>query len=202
MHLDRRELLRKLTVGGLGAATAPLWSHRLTELALAHADPHTHAAAAAPAAPAVAWKPKVFDAHQNDTVVTITELIIPQTDTPGAKAAKVNEFIDLVLSDAQPAEKKEFLRGLGWMDARAKELFGTDFVSSTPEQQTALLTILSSPSNKSAGDQLGREFFEAVKGMTITGYYTSEIGLKQELGEDGNLFFLEYPGCNHPEHKA
>lgn len=202
MQVDRREALRKLAVGGLGAATAPLWSHRLTELALAHADPHSHAAAQAAAVPAAAWKPKVFDAHQNDTVVTITELIIPQTDTPGAKATKVNEFIDLVLSDAQPAEKREFLRGLGWMDARAKELFGTDFVSSTAEQQTALLTIVSSPSNKSAGDQLGREFFDAIKGMTITGYYTSEIGLKQELGEDGTLFFLEYPGCTHPEHKA
>ena len=201
MHVGRREALRKLAVGGLGAATAPLWSHRLTELALAHADPHTHAAAQA-AAPAAAWKPKVFDAHQNDSVVTISELIIPQTDTPGAKAAKVNEFIDLVLSDAQPAERKEFLRGLGWMDARAKELFGADFASSTPEQQAALLTIVSSPSNRSAGDQLGREFFDAIKGMTITGYYTSEIGLKQELGEDGNLFFLEYPGCTHPEHKG
>jgi hypothetical protein len=201
MHLDRRQALRKLAVGGLGAATSPLWSDKLTELALAHADPHTHAAAPAPAAGA-AWKPTVFDAHQNETVVTISELIIPQTETPGAKAARVNEFIDLVLSDAQPAERREFLRGLGWMDTRATELFGTDFISSTPAQQTALLTIVSSPSNKASGDQLGREFFEAIKGMTITGYYTSEIGLTQELGEDGNLFLLEYPGCNHPQHKG
>jgi hypothetical protein len=201
MFLDRRQALRKLAVGGLGAATSPLWSDKLTELALAHADPHTHAAAA-PAAAATTWTPKVFDAHQNETVVTISELIIPQTDTPGAKATKVNEFIDLVLSDAQPAERKEFLRGLLWMDTRSKELFGTDFVSSSPQQQTALLTIVSSPGNTSSGDQLGREFFEAIKGMTITGYYTSEVGLKQELGEDGNLFFMEYPGCTHPEHKG
>jgi hypothetical protein len=201
MHLDRRQALRKLAVGGLGAATSPLWSDKLTELALAHADPHTHAATAPPAA-GTAWTPKVFDAHQNETVVTISELIIPQTDTPGAKATKVNEFIDLVLSDAQPPERKEFLRGLLWMDTRAKELFGTDFVSSSPQQQTALLTIVSSPGNTSSADQLGREFFEAIKGMTITGYYTTEVGLKQELGEDGNLFFMEYPGCTHPEHKG
>jgi hypothetical protein len=200
MPLDRRQALRKLAAGGLGAATAPLWSHRLTELAVAHADAHTHAAA--PAAATAPWTPKVFDVHQNDTVVTITELIIPQTETPGAKAAKVNEFIDLVLSDAQPAERKEFFRGLSWMDARAQELFGTDFVSATPEQQTALLTIVSSGKNKSTSDQIGVEFFEAVKGMTVTGYYTSEIGLRQELGEDGNLFFASYPGCQHPEHKG
>ncbi|HVR69850.1 MAG TPA: gluconate 2-dehydrogenase subunit 3 family protein [Vicinamibacteria bacterium] len=202
MHLDRRQALRKLAAGGLGAATAPLWSQRLTELALAHADPHTHAAAQAAAAGAAPWKPRVLDAHQNETVVTISELIIPRTDTPGAEAAKVNEFIDLVLSEAQPAERREFFRGLLWMDARSRELFGADFVSAAPEQQTALLTIVSSPANKSTGDQLGREFFEAVKGLTITGYYTSEIGLRQELKEDGGLFFAEYPGCRHPQHQG
>jgi glucoside 3-dehydrogenase (cytochrome c) hitch-hiker subunit len=201
MHLDRRQALRKLAVGGIGAATAPLWSDRLTERALAHADPHAHAAAAT-AKSAAPWKPKVFDAHQNATVTTISELIIPQTDTPGAKAAKVNEFIDLVLSDAPPAERSQFLRGLEWMDARAKALYGADFVSAKPDQQTALLTQVSAPGDKSADDRLGREFFDAIKGMTITGYYTSEIGLEQELGEDSNLFFLEYPGCTHPEHKG
>jgi hypothetical protein len=201
MPLDRRQALRKLAAGGLGAATAPLWGQRLTELAVARADAHTHAAAAAPAA-AAPWTPKFLDAHQNETVVAITELIIPQTDTPGAKAAKVNEFIDLVLSDAQPAERKEFLRGLFWMDTRAQELFGANFVSATPEQQTALLTIVSSGKNKSTSDQIGVEFFEAIKGMTVTGYYTTEIGLRQELGEDGNLFFASYPGCQHPEHKG
>jgi glucoside 3-dehydrogenase (cytochrome c) hitch-hiker subunit len=201
MPLDRRQALRKLAAGGLGAATAPLWSQRLTELAVARADAHTHVAAAAPAE-AAPWTPKFLDAHQNETVVTISELIIPQTDTPGAKAAKVNEFIDSVLSDAQPAERREFVRGLSWMDARAQELFGTDFVSATPEQQTALLTIVSSGKNKSTSDQIGVEFFQAIKGMTVTGYYTTEIGLRQELGEDGNLFFASFPGCQHPEHKG
>ena len=200
MQLDRRQVLRKLAAGGLGAATAPLWSQRLTELALAHSDPHAHTAAAAPAAGT--WTPKLLDAHQNETVVAISELIIPQTDTPGAKAAKVNEFIDLVLFDATPAERKEFLRGLAWMDARSQELFGSDFVSSTPEQQTALLTIVSAPKSKSASDQLGRDFFQSIKSLTITGYYTTEIGLRQELGEDGGVFFAEYPGCQHPEHKG
>jgi hypothetical protein len=201
MHLDRRQALRKLAAGGLGAATAPLWSQRLTELALAHADPHTHARAQA-AAGAAPWTPKLLDAHQNATVVALSELIIPETDTPGAKAAQVNEFVDLVLADAGPAEQREFLRGLAWMDARSRELFGGDFVAVTPEQQTALLTILSSPANKSAGDQLGRDFFESIKSLTVMGYYTTEIGLRQELGEDGGVFFADYPGCPHPQHKG
>ena len=46
------------------------------------------------------WTPRVLTARQNDAVVVLTELIIPETDTPGAKAALVNRFIDSVLSDA------------------------------------------------------------------------------------------------------
>jgi hypothetical protein len=170
-------------------------------LALAHADPHVHTAAAA--APAAApWTPRLLDAHQNETVAAISELIVPQTETPGAKAAKVNEFIDFVLSEAGPAERREFLRGLAWMDARSQELFGGPFVACTLQQQTALLTVLSSPANRLAADQLGREFFEAIKSLTVTGYYTTEIGLRQELGEDGALFLAGYPGCQHPQHKG
>ena len=200
MTLDRRQALRTLAFGSIGAVAAPAWAETLAEIARGHADhAHTAVAAAAEAAP---WAPKVFDAHQNDTVVVLSELIIPQTDTPGAKAAKVNEFVDLVLSDASESDRKQFLKGLAWMDARSQELFGTDFVSAAPEQQTALLTILASPKNKAFEDQVGIDFFNAIKGLTITGYYTSEIGMKQELGDDGQLFFLEYPGCTHPQHKA
>jgi hypothetical protein len=200
MPLDRRQMLRKLATGGLGAATAPLWSQRLTAIALAHADPHAHTAAKA--APAAAWKPKLLDAHQNDTVVAISELIIPQTDTPGAKAARVNQFIDLVLAEAPADDRTKFLDGLAWIDARAKEQLGSDFVSAKAEQQTALLTPLSDPENKAEADRPGRDFFQSIKSLTVTGYYTTEIGLRQELGEDGTLFLAAYPGCQHPEHKG
>ena len=200
MTLYRRQALRTLAFGSIGAVAAPAWAETLAEIARGHADhAYTAVAVAAEAAP---WAPKVFDAHQNDTVVVLSELIIPQTDTPGAKAAKVNEFVDLVLDDASESDRKQFLKGLAWMDARSQELFGTDFVSAAPEQQTALLTILASPKNKAFEDQVGIDFFNAIKGLTITGYYTSEIGMKQELGDDGQLFFLEFPGCTHPQHKA
>jgi len=200
MTLDRRQALRTLAFGGIGAVAAPAWAEKLAELARDHSE-HAHAALAA-AAETTAWAPKVLDAHQNETVVILSELIIPQTETPGAKAAKVNEFIDLVLAGADQAERKQFLKGLAWMDGRSQELFGADFASAAPDQQTALLTILASPKNKAFEDQLGIDFFNVVKAMTITGYYTSEIGMKQELGDDGQLFLLEYPGCTHPQHKA
>ena len=57
--------------------------------------------------------------RQNELVITLTELIIPQTDTPGAKAAKVNEYIDTVLADATPERSREIPAGPR-VDRRAK----------------------------------------------------------------------------------
>lgn len=195
--VNRREALRRLAVGGAAAAALPSWVETLSAFALDHA--HTHGQRAAAAKTAAAWKPKVLTPHQNSTVITISELIIPQTDTPGAKAANVNRFIDGVLSDAPEAERTKFLAGLTALDERAKSEFGKSFVSATAEQQTGMLTQLSALQEKS---QQGAEFFEAIKSMTIIGYYTSEVGVRQELGDDGTLFFAEFKGCEHPEHRG
>jgi len=195
---SRREVLRTLSLGSIGAATATsVWADTLASLA------HDHAHAAGPSpAPAADWTPKILNAHQNETVIALSEAIIPQTETAGAKAALVNRFVDAVLEDADVHERKEFARGLAWVDERSQSLFGADFVATPPDQQTALLTIMSSGKAKSVADQIGSEFFQAIKSMTITGYYTSEIGMKEELGDDGQVFFAEFKGCTHPEHGA
>jgi hypothetical protein len=189
--VNRREALRRLAVGGAAAAALPSWVETLSAFALDHA--HTHGQRAAAAKTATAWKPKVLTPHQNSTVITISELIIPQTETPGAKAANVNRFIDGVLSEAPSTERTKFLAGLTALDERAKTEFGKPFAGATPEQQTGMLTQLST--------QPGEEFFEAIKSMTIIGYYTSEVGMRQEMGDDGTLFFAEFKGCEHPEHR-
>jgi glucoside 3-dehydrogenase (cytochrome c) hitch-hiker subunit len=193
-NIDRRKALKQLAVGGAVIATINPGD------ALGGTHQHVHAPAP-PAAAAAAWKPLFFDAHQNETVIILSELIIPATDTPGAKAAKVNEFIDLMLSAEDPAVKREFLRGLAWMDKKSHELYGVNFKEATPQQQTALLVTLSSGKNTTLEDQLGVEFFNTVKSYTINGYYTSEIGLIKELGYKGNSYLDEFPGCTHAEHQ-
>ena len=85
------------------------------------------------------------------------------------------------------------------MDARSKVLFGKDVVSSTPEQQADLLTRLSAGDSREA--RTGVDFFNAIKSLTITGYYTTEVGLRQELGDDGILAQASFVGCTHPEHQ-
>jgi hypothetical protein len=194
--VNRRDALRKMA-GTLGTAVTALWVERLGALAYAQAD-HVHTALLA-GQPAGAWVPKVFNPHQHRTVAVLAELIIPQTETPGAKAALVDRFIDTLLVDAPRADRDKFLRGLAWLDTRSRGLYRTDFLSATLSQQTDLLTRLSAEG--SAENRTGVDFFTAMKSMTIAGYYTSEIGLRDELGDTGLLFLPSYEGCTHPEHQ-
>ena len=90
------------------------------------------------------------------------------------------------------------------MDERSRALFEKDFVAAAQQQQTALLT-QARPTKEQRAKRKRRPastFFRAIKSMTITGYYTTEIGLRQELGDDGQLFLAVSQGCDHPEHQG
>ena len=142
------------------------------------------------------YKLRTLNPHQNATVVTITDLMIPETDTPGAKAARVNEFIDVILTEwATLEERQNFLEGLAGVDKQSQELFGKDFVDATPVQQVTLLRAMddfaaSERSQRRAkhgntvpefDTQLKGNFYDIFRGITLHGYYTSEIGFTQEL---------------------
>ncbi|MGB8475461.1 MAG: gluconate 2-dehydrogenase subunit 3 family protein [Candidatus Acidiferrum sp.] len=145
--------------------------------------------------PAAGYALRTLNPHQNATVVTMTDLIVPATDTPGAKGALVNEFIDLILTEwCIEEERAHFLSGLAGVDKQSNELYGKDFVDASPEQQTALLREM----DDAAMDEFSRDaqemarprkfdtqmqgnFWKVFKGITLHGYYTSEIGFSQEL---------------------
>ena len=131
----------------------------------------------------------------NDTVVAMIDQIIPATDTPGAKGARVNEFIDLILTEwATPEERKAFLDGLAGIDKQSQSLYAKNFSDATPEQQMVQLRAMDDAvmTNRSVrprhgntvpkpDSQLEGNFWEVFKRITIHGYYTSEVGFKQEL---------------------
>lgn len=198
--ISRRTALRGLATGAGATATA-LWLDRLTLLAQ---DPalHTHVAAAAAAQAAAApFTPKALTKAQLETVATLAELIIPTTETPGARAALVDRFIDNVMANARSEDKERFLTGLAWMDTRSAALYGKPFGGATPEQQTELLTKLAADAGQAAEDAPGAPFFQAMKQLTIAGYYTTQVGLMQELGDNGQLFSPVFEGCTHKEHQ-
>ncbi|MDZ4699988.1 MAG: gluconate 2-dehydrogenase subunit 3 family protein [Rhodothermales bacterium] len=165
--MDRREALKR--VGAVMGATLslPLISGVL-------------AGCGGGASDMTAFVPKTLSADQNELVSTLAELIIPTTDTPGARAAGVNEFIDLMITDWYGAEDRtRFLEGLAAADERARTAHKVAFVDATVEQQTAILTGFEQEAL--AGSSADKPFFSLLKEMTITGYYTSEIGASQEL---------------------
>lgn len=124
--------------------------------------------------------------HQNATVIALAEIIIPETDTPGATATRVNEFIDLILTDwFEPDETRRFLDGLADLDRRARAAGSADFVSSSATAQADVVTRLDAElTNLLEADRPttrpGDHFFFQMKRLTLTGYYTSEIGMLQE----------------------
>jgi len=200
---SRRDALKKMAAGA-GALTAfPILGQGGVGPSTADAA-HVHPAAAMAAATAdPEWKPVFFDPHQNETVIALTELIIPETDTPGAKSALVNRFMDLLLNDEEADKQKRFIQGLAWIDGRCLQQHGKPFIELSAEQQTVFLTPLADPGNDKPHDRPGVRFFEELKDLTIHGYYTSQAGLERELEYGGDDYHAEFPGaCNHPEHQT
>jgi hypothetical protein len=130
--------------------------------------------------PAAGEPLRAFTPPQSELVATLAELIIPTTDTPGARAARVDAFIDGLLVDVFPYEERQrFLAGLADVDERARAATGKAFLSNAPEKRLALLSALEEEARHAPPGS--RPFFPWLKELTLTGYYTSEIGASQEL---------------------
>ena len=126
---------------------------------------------------------RALNPHQNETVATIVELIIPPTDTPGAREAGVPAFIDVILADwADDDHRQQFMAGLANVDERARALCGKDFVGCSGVQQTQILTDLDAELARlrDTKSDTSKNFFHDMKGLTLMGYYTSEVGATME----------------------
>jgi len=122
---------------------------------------------------------RTLNAHQNATVARIADLIIPETDTPGAASVKVNEFIDLLLAEwYEPADRNRMLAGLAAIDARSRETHGVLFVELSTPDQTALLESLDGASGPAGSAE---DAFATLKDLTVYGYFTSELVMKDVL---------------------
>ena len=127
---------------------------------------------------------RTFTPHQNETVATIAELIIPKTDTPGARDAGVPAFIDVMLAEwGDDDQRQMFTTGLANVDERSRTAFGKEFIGCTPEQQSEILQDLDYELARlrDAKSDTSKNFFGAMKWLTLTGYYTSEVGASSEL---------------------
>jgi hypothetical protein len=143
---------------------------------------------------------KVLSRPQFETLEALVEAIIPTDDrSPGAKQARVADYIDLLLSEVDRELTLQWFGGLAALDADAMTRFRSPFSRLNSGQVDAILQVISR--NEKAPQTALETFFVMTKQATIRGYYTSSIGIHQELRYKGNQFLREYVGCQTEDGK-
>ncbi|HLG14012.1 MAG TPA: gluconate 2-dehydrogenase subunit 3 family protein [Blastocatellia bacterium] len=194
--ITRREAIKNIGLGVGVIASLPVLGNTG---AAQDAATHDHASRAAGAASAPAPL-RFFTADENQTVTEMSERIIPADESsPGAKAARVSEYIDLVVSESNDFVKETWREGLAAINKRSVAMFGLSFAAANVDQQVALLKEISR--SERSPQTVEERFFRTIKNATIDGYYTSEIGIHKELHYKGNTYLKEFTGCTHPEHQ-
>jgi glucoside 3-dehydrogenase (cytochrome c) hitch-hiker subunit len=136
-----------------------------------------------------AYKLRFFTEAENDLLGRLMEMIIPaDSHSPGAHAAQVNLFADLMVATSEETTRSHWRNGLALIQEEARK-------SSLSDALARAAALSETPHSA-----LGR-FFMTLKQMTVNGYYTSEIGIHQDLEYLGNTYVAAFPGCDHPEHQ-
>lgn len=193
-RLTRRRALKRI-VGTAGATVAfPILSNGGAPRAALSAATFPAIASAAP------YVPKFFRPDQMETIASLAEMIIPRDDhSPGARAARVHEFIDTIVAESSQSRKTSWVKGLAAVEKLATLEYQKRFADCDPVQQANLLQKISAHEDQPTTPE--EHFFAATKNATIQGYYTSAIGIHQELEYQGNTALAEFEGCALMPHK-
>lgn len=195
---SRREALK--IIGAVGVTCAFPFS--ANELYGQHVHPSGEAAFQEAKADST---PRFFTPAELLVISRLTDLIIPPTETPGAAAAGVPQYIDLVVNE-DPKLQGIFRQGLPRLETTSESRFSSSsFLQLTEAQQVEILTSLSEAAEQKTpprqnADGSDAAFFKAIKSLTADGYYTSRIGLLQELGYNGDTYLAAFPESRIPEH--
>jgi len=167
--IDRREALRK-TAMLMGAAVSASTVAAFLEGCKTRPD--------------LTYKPLFFNEDQALLISEASEIIIPKTDTPGAKEAGVPNFIDTLVKDCYKEEdQKKFLEGLSEFDQNATKAFGKRFIEGSPEEQLGYLKKVhdEAVNAKKADPKTPQPFILKLKELTLLGFFVSEPGATQVM---------------------
>ena len=194
--ISRRAALKVIAVGVGSAGTLPILEDRVLGQ---HKHPDMQLGQTASASVPVVDGGKFFDHQEMETIATISDLIVPTDEhSPGARAAGVSGFIDLIVSESSNEVKALWREGLVAVDKLSKSQFSSPFSRASQEHQISLLKAISR--NERRPSTIEERFFIAIKSLTVDGYYTSPIGIHQDLRYQGNAYLKDFVGCTHPEH--
>jgi hypothetical protein len=144
---------------------------------------------------------RFFTPAQHRLVDELSETIIPKdSHSGGAKDAKVVDFIDQHVGQSGDKDQQELWRdGLRLIDSMSQHYTGKTFLDGSAEDRVAVLTVLSD--NEHMTDVTEVRFYNELKELTVLGYYTSSIGIHDELEYKGNRYNQEFIGCDDPTPK-
>ena len=126
-----------------------------------------------------------FTPHEMATITVLGDIIIPRDDRSGnASDAKVPDFIEFIVKD-KPEHQTPMRGGLRWLDMQCLKRYDRSFVDCTKQQQTEIVDAIAYPAKAKPGMKQGVAFFDRMRGLTATGFFTSKIGV-EDLGYVGN----------------
>jgi hypothetical protein len=128
---------------------------------------------------------KFFNAHEIGTIAILADIIIPKDEVSGsATDAKVSDFIEFIVKD-KPEHQVPMRGGLRWLDLTSLKQFDKPFKECSSSQQIEIVDQLAYPQKVKTENKPGAAFFTLMRNLTITGFYTTEIGFK-DVGYVGN----------------
>jgi gluconate 2-dehydrogenase gamma chain len=128
---------------------------------------------------------KFFTAHEMATITVLGDIIIPKDDKSGsASDAKVPEFIEFIVKD-MPDHQVPMRGGLRWLDLQMLNRHQNPFKDCTPEQQVQMVSEIAYPAKAAPELHQGVAFFNRMRSLTATGFFTSKMGL-EDIGYMGN----------------
>ena len=129
---------------------------------------------------------QLFNEHELETIAVLADLILPATATAGsATEAEVPAFIEFIAKD-MPYHQLPLRGGIMWLDNRSVKLYQQEFRACGDSQQKALLDEIAYPEKASPEVAQGVRFFNLMRNLTLTGYYTTKMGI-EDLGYKGNI---------------
>ena len=175
--MERRTAIKVVLLGALAPrlqlSGAPV-PHLFTDAAWAPGD----------------YQPRFFTEAELSLLDRLCEMIIPaDAHSPGAQAAQVSLFTDVMVSTSDEGVKNQWRTGLRLMREAAQRSSLAEALAEAGAHEDNPATDL-------------ERFFVTLKLMTVEGYYTSAIGIHQDLEYAGNDYLSAFPGCTHAEHQA
>lgn len=183
--MDRRKYLKTLAVSSLGAGVILQGCEEKTQTENKADKPTIDRYAEEAKREQKLRSETFFDEHEMATIAVLADIIIPKDDVSGsATDAKVPAFIEFIVKD-MPRHQTPMRGGLRWLDVQCLKRYNKSFADCASAQQIEMVEEIAFPEKAKPEMLPGVSFFNLMRDLTATGFFTSEIGIK-DLGYAGN----------------